>query len=71
MSPYQRRAHGQPARRHQRHRLAIFGFSRSVEEPDAELRSWVLDHLYRAAGSIARSHDRYATLLTRHPLPLG
>jgi hypothetical protein len=52
-------------------RLAILGFSRSVEEPDAEPRSWVLDHLYQAAGSIARSHDRYATLLTRHPLPLG
>jgi hypothetical protein len=36
-----------------------------------QLRVWVLEHLYQAAAGIARSDDRYATLLGRHPLPLG
>ena len=41
-----------------------------MTEADEELRAWVLDQLYREAGAIARRDDRYATLLTRHPLHL-
>jgi hypothetical protein len=52
-------------------RLAILGYSRVVDEHDEELLTWALDQLYQAAGAIARSDDRYATLLARHPLPLG
>jgi hypothetical protein len=52
-------------------RLGILGFSRGVGEPEEKLRAWALDQLYQAASAIARSHDRYATLLTRHPLQLG
>jgi hypothetical protein len=52
-------------------RLATLGFSRGLEEPDEEVRGWVLDQLYQAAGAIARSQGRYETLLSRHPLPLG
>jgi hypothetical protein len=42
-----------------------------VEEPEEKLRDRVVDELYRAASAIARSHDRYAALLNRHPLPFG
>jgi hypothetical protein len=52
-------------------RFGILGFSRGMEDPEEKLRDWVLAELYQAASAIARSHDRYATLLTRHPLPLG
>jgi hypothetical protein len=52
-------------------RLAILGHHRTVEEPDEQLLDWALDKLYRLAGSIARGHDRYATLLSRHPLHLA
>lgn len=52
-------------------RLSILGYDRAVAEPDERLRKWALDDLYRLAGSIARDDDRYATLLTRHPLHLG
>jgi hypothetical protein len=50
-------------------RLSILG-NRTVEEPDAQLLEWALDKLYHLAGSIARDHDRYATLLTLHPVHL-
>jgi len=52
-------------------RLAILGYDRAVAVPDEALRGWALDQLYQSAGSIARSDDCYATLLNRHPLPLG
>jgi hypothetical protein len=52
-------------------RLGIRGLSRAIEEPDEELRAWVLNELYQAAGAIAHSHDRHATLLSRYPLRLG
>jgi hypothetical protein len=51
-------------------RLAMLGYHRTLEEPDEQLLGWALDKLYRAAGSIARDHDRYAILLSRHPLHL-
>ncbi len=51
-------------------RLSILGYERSAE-PDERLLAWALDELYGQAGSIARSDNRYATLLTRHPLQLG
>jgi hypothetical protein len=50
--------------------LAILGYHRTVEEPNAQLLDWALDKLYRLAGSVARDHDRYARLLSRHPLYL-
>lgn len=52
-------------------RLSILGHDRSAVEPDERLRAWALEDLYRLAGSIARTHDRYASLLERHPLRLG
>jgi hypothetical protein len=52
-------------------RLALLGYHRTVDEPDEQLLGWALDKLYREAGSIARDHDRYATLLSRHPLHLA
>jgi hypothetical protein len=52
-------------------RLAILGYHRTVEKPDEQLHEWALDKLYRLAGSIARDHDRYATLLAQHPLQLS
>lgn len=52
-------------------RLGILGYSRATDELDEKLRAWALDELYRLAGSIARSDDRYVTLLGRHPLRLG
>ena len=51
-------------------RLAMLGYHRTVEEPDEQLLDWALDKLYREAGSIVRDQDRYATLLSRHPLHL-
>jgi hypothetical protein len=51
-------------------RLATLGYKRWPGEPDERLRAWALDGLYDLAGRIARSGDRYATLLTRHPLHL-
>ena len=52
-------------------RLGILGYTRQVDHPDDDLRVWVLDQCYLAAGAIAQSDDRYATLLSRHPFPLG
>lgn len=51
-------------------RLSILGYHRTAEAPDEQLLGWALDKLYREAGAIARDHDRYATLLARHPLHL-
>lgn len=50
--------------------LSVLGLDTWMTEADEELRAWVLDQLYRAAGAIARSDDCYAMLLTRHPLHL-
>jgi hypothetical protein len=52
-------------------RLALLGYQRTLDEPDAPLHDWALRALYDLAGSIARDDDRYATLLTRHPLHLS
>jgi hypothetical protein len=52
-------------------RLGILGYSRSIDEPDKELHAWALEELYRAAGAIPRSSDRYTSMLERHPLHLG
>lgn len=49
-------------------RLALLGYPRTLDEPDAPLHDWSLRALYDLAGSIARDDDRYATMLTRHPL---
>lgn len=51
-------------------RLSMLGYERTTE-PGEGLLSWALDQLYQQAGSIPLSHDRYATLLARHPLRLG
>lgn len=50
--------------------LSVLGLDTWMTEADEELQAWVLDELYRAAGAIARGDDRYAVLLTRHPLHL-
>jgi hypothetical protein len=50
--------------------LSVLGLDTWMTEADEELRAWVRDELYRAASAIARRDDRYATLLTRHPLHL-
>jgi hypothetical protein len=52
-------------------RLSILGYHRALEEPDKQLQAWALKALYDLAGSVARDDDRYATLLTRHPLDLA
>jgi hypothetical protein len=52
-------------------RLALLGYDRTVEEPDERLRGLALKALYDLAGSISRDDDRYATLLTQHPLQLS
>ena len=51
-------------------RLAMLGYPRVPDEADGQLLDWALEKLYLEAGSIARDHDRYATLLSRHPLYL-
>jgi hypothetical protein len=51
-------------------RLSVLEAERTTE-PGEGLLSWALDQLYEQAGSIPISHDRYETLLTRHPLRLG
>ena len=51
-------------------RLATLGKPR-LDEPDAEVISWMLGRFYEKAGSIPRSADRYAVLLSEaHPLHL-
>jgi hypothetical protein len=50
--------------------LSVLGLDTWMTEADEKLRAWALDELYRAAGAIARGDDRYAVLLTRHPLHL-
>jgi hypothetical protein len=52
-------------------RLSMLGYGRGIDELDDELHAWALEQLYRQAGSIARNHDRYATLLCQQPLYLG
>ena len=48
--------------------LSVLGLDPWMTEASEELRAWVLDRLYCEAGAIARRDDRYATLLSRHPL---
>jgi hypothetical protein len=38
---------------------------------DDELVAWAVERLYRRAGGIARSDDRFATLLTMSPITLS
>jgi hypothetical protein len=52
-------------------RLALLGYRRTLEDPDEQLHARALNALYGVAGSIAYDEDRYATLLTRHPLYLS
>jgi hypothetical protein len=53
---------------HQRPQLALLGYHRPLDEPDAPLHDWALRAFYELAGSIAREDDRYASMPTRDPL---
>jgi len=44
---------------------------RFADTIDESLQEWILECLDKRAGSIARSHDRYARLLEQHPICLS
>lgn len=52
-------------------RLTILSHKHGAADPEAALHVWALAELYRFAGSIPLADDRYASLLSRHPLRLG
>ena len=50
--------------------LARLGYDRLPATADDDLQKWILEQLHKKAGSIARSHDRFAGLLEQHPIYL-
>lgn len=51
--------------------LATLGYAQFPGTIDESLQEWILECLHKKAGSIARSHDRYARLLEQHPIYLS